>query len=66
LPILELKDGIGGSYRLTSLDRLAARQRILEQNGGLGGFDKNGTDRPLNGSGGVGYTSVVRCDLISF
>jgi hypothetical protein len=45
---------------LTSLDRLAARQRILEQNGGLGGVDKNGTDRPINGSGGVGYTSVVR------
>ncbi|XP_055319214.1 septin-7 isoform X3 [Sitodiplosis mosellana] len=30
------KDGIGGSYRLASLDRLATRQRILEQNGGYG------------------------------
>lgn len=31
-----LQEGIGGSYRLSSLDRLAARQRILEQNNGLG------------------------------
>lgn len=38
------KDGIGGSYRLASLDRLANRQRILEQNGGLGNvnLDRNG------------------------
>lgn len=32
----KIKDGIGGSYRLASLDRLATRQRILEQNGGYG------------------------------
>ncbi|XP_070497712.1 septin-7 isoform X7 [Chironomus tepperi] len=38
------KDGIGGSYRLASLDRLANRQRLLEQNNGLGQLDnKNGT-----------------------
>lgn len=44
------KDGIGGSYRLASLDRLATRQRILEQNGGLGTLpDKNGT----NGTNGT-------------
>ncbi|KAL5288458.1 SEPT7 family protein [Megaselia abdita] len=38
------KDGIGGSCRLASLDRLANRQRILEQNGGLGNvnLDRNG------------------------
>lgn len=46
------KDGIGGSYRLASLDRLATRQRILEQNGGLGTMpDKNGTNgTETNGS----------------
>lgn len=33
---MKIKDGIGGSYRLASLDRLASRQRILEQNGGYG------------------------------
>ncbi|XP_037047418.1 septin-7-like isoform X4 [Bradysia coprophila] len=46
------KDGIGGSYRLASLDRLATRQRILEQNGGLGTLpDKNGTNgTETNGS----------------
>lgn len=44
------KDGIGGSYRLASLDRLATRQRILEQNGGHGtpaaviAVEKNGTN----------------------
>lgn len=37
------KDGIGGSYRLASLDRLASRQRILEQNGGYGALSGNGT-----------------------
>ncbi|XP_037903350.1 septin-7 isoform X5 [Hermetia illucens] len=38
------KEGIGGSYRLASLDRLASRQRLLEQNGGLGNvvLEKNG------------------------
>lgn len=36
------KDGIGGSYRLASLDRLATRQRILEQNGGYGALSGNG------------------------
>lgn len=35
------KDGIGGSYRLASLDRLASRQRILEQNGGYGALSGN-------------------------
>ena len=38
------QEGIGGSYRLASLDRLANRQRLLEQNNGLGQLDnKNGT-----------------------
>ncbi|XP_055920037.1 protein peanut isoform X5 [Eupeodes corollae] len=38
------KEGIGGSYRLASLDRLANRQRMLEQNGGMGNvsLEKNG------------------------
>ncbi|XP_055838315.1 protein peanut isoform X2 [Episyrphus balteatus] len=38
------KEGIGGSYRLASLDRLANRQRLLEQNGGMGNvsLEKNG------------------------
>ncbi|XP_055688914.1 septin-7 isoform X3 [Lutzomyia longipalpis] len=38
------KEGIGGSYRIPSLDRLAYKQRLLEQNGGLGGvvIEKNG------------------------
>ncbi|GAB0094726.1 Protein peanut [Sergentomyia squamirostris] len=37
------KEGIGGSYRIPSLDRLAYKQRLLEQNGGLGGvsIEKN-------------------------
>lgn len=51
------KDGIGGSYRLASLDRLASRQRILEQNGGYGSHsaDKNGThtDGNTNGNGSI-------------
>lgn len=42
-----LKDGIGGSYRLPSLDRLAYKQRLLQENGGLGLVERNG-----NGTGG--------------
>lgn len=41
--IENIKDGIGGSYRLASLDRLATRQRILEQNGGYGAVSANTT-----------------------
>lgn len=63
------KDGSGGSYRLASLDRLATRQRILEQNGGngiatvaekahenggAGGGQSNGGS--LGGGGGVPYS----------
>jgi hypothetical protein len=54
---------IGGSYRLASLDRLASRQRLLEQNNGLGSNDIktaiSSTENNVNGNG-VGYTSVVR------
>lgn len=57
------QEGIGGSYRLASLDRLANRQRLLEQNNGLGQADaKNGisaTDSNVNGNGG-GFTVGVR------
>lgn len=38
--------GIGGSYRLPSLDRLAMRQRLIEQtanNGTTNGLQQNGT-----------------------
>uniref|UniRef100_A0A336MFU1 CSON014269 protein n=1 Tax=Culicoides sonorensis TaxID=179676 RepID=A0A336MFU1_CULSO len=42
------KEGIGGSYRLTSLDRLAARQRILEQNNGLGTVQLNANNELSN------------------
>lgn len=48
--MLSSKDGIGGSYRLASLDRLANRQRILEQNGGLGNvnLERNGNKNHEN------------------
>lgn len=53
-----IKDGSGGSYRLPSLDRLASRQRILEQNGGDNGFaslaDKPHATNNGNGGGSVG------------
>ncbi|XP_055374619.1 protein peanut isoform X2 [Condylostylus longicornis] len=46
------KDKIGGSYRLASLDRLASRQRLLEQNGGLGNtaitFNNENNDNAIN------------------
>lgn len=48
---------------MASLDRLASRQRMLEQNNGLGQADmKNGsaaTDNNVNGNGG-GYQVGVR------
>jgi hypothetical protein len=63
LHVRATQEGIGGSYRLASLDRLANRQRLLEQNNGLGQTDaKNGhstTDSSVNGNGG-GFTVGVR------
>lgn len=56
----KLQEGIGGSYRLSSLDRLAARQRLLEQNNGLGNVQlepKNGHDGK-NGSTTNGTTAT--------
>lgn len=54
------QEGIGGSYRLASLDRLANRQRLLEQNNGLGQLDnKNGTTE-----NGGNITSGVRINSI--
>lgn len=64
-----IKDGIGGSYRLASLDRLATRQRILEQNSGLGGGGVGGIEK-TNGSvetnGGVLPSSVRICFIFMF
>lgn len=61
------QDGIGGSYRLASLDRLANRQRILEQNNGLGQADlKNGNGTATHensntiSNGSSGLSSGVR------
>jgi hypothetical protein len=66
LHVTAKQEGIGGSYRLASLDRLANRQRVLEQNNGLGQADmmKNGngtsaTESSVNGNGG-GFTVGVR------
>lgn len=53
---------------MASLDRLANRQRILEQNNGLGQADvKNGgsaTDSNVNGVNGGGFTVGVRNHLL--
>lgn len=53
---------------MASLDRLANRQRMMEQNSGLGQADlKNGsstTDSNVNGNNGGGFPVGVR-DLIS-
>ena len=46
-----LKDGIGGSYRLPSLDRLAYKQRLLQENGGLGAGGAALLERNGNGVG---------------
>lgn len=60
------QDGIGGSYRLASLDRLASRQRILEQNGGYGAVsganivgEKNGGMHTTDGNNGVHAASAT-------
>lgn len=46
---------------MASLDRLATRQRILEQNGGLGSLpDKNGTNGTTEMNGGSITHSVRR------
>lgn len=62
--VLLLKEGIGGSYRLASLDRLASRQRLLEQNGGLGNvvLEKNGNHNNHHHHDGMPITiQSVRC-----
>lgn len=48
-----LKDGVGGSYRLPSLDRLAYKQRLLQENGGLGLVERNGNGTATT-QGGAG------------
>ncbi|CAG9771111.1 unnamed protein product [Ceutorhynchus assimilis] len=50
------KDSIGGSYRLSSLDRLAMRQKFMEQQN-----PTNGTAQPqmqTNGNGDVGSSAL--------
>ncbi|KAG5676962.1 hypothetical protein PVAND_006754 [Polypedilum vanderplanki] len=56
------KEGIGGSYRLASLDRLANRQRLLEQNNGLGQVDakNNGVIDNNNGQNGGNLNSGLQ------
>lgn len=65
-----VKDGIGGSYRLASLDRLATRQRILEQNGGAGSLaDKNGTavvsENGVSNGSSIPYSVRIQTNHIS-
>lgn len=52
------QDGIGGSYRLPSLDRLAYKQRLLQENGGLGGGGASNLER--NGNGDSHPTAALR------
>lgn len=60
-----LKEGIGGSYRIPSLDRLAYKQRLLEQNGGLGLTERSTNGHPTQptlssaSSSGAGSTDTV-------
>ncbi|XP_045464622.1 septin-7 [Harmonia axyridis] len=44
------KDSIGGSYRLSSLDRLAMRQKFMDQQSPTSGSTPNGTANGTNGS----------------
>lgn len=44
------KDNIGGSYRLASIDRLALRQRYIDQATTSPTMNTNGTTAPINGN----------------
>lgn len=59
------QDGIGGSYRLASLDRLAARQRMLDQTGGIGPSATNG-GADLNGGHSNGSVSSYSVRTVSW
>ncbi|KAK9877723.1 hypothetical protein WA026_019403 [Henosepilachna vigintioctopunctata] len=52
------KDGIGGSYRLSSLDRLAMKQKFMEQQSPTSGTTPNGTTNGTNGSEITSTTSM--------